>query len=77
MVKANAFQHKLERTSEALQLAYPIAETLNSQRLQAFVLFCMQCVEEESQKKNSTIRSSSARSSRGSAVISNSELTSN
>lgn len=74
MVKANAFQRKLERTSEALQLAYPIAETLNSQKLLTFVLFCMQCVEEESQKKASMIRSSSARSSRASTVLSNNEL---
>lgn len=73
MLKAFATQHKLERTTETLHMALPIAESLKNNKLSQFIMFCSLCVEDETIKKNTSIRTasqlSSTRSSKTSANL--------
>lgn len=73
MLKAFATQHKLERSAEALQTALPIAETLKNHRLVQFVMFCSQCIDEETLKKKDRSISQVSSSSRSSKASTNLE----
>lgn len=71
MLKAFATQHKLERTTETLLMALPIAETLKNPKLSQFILFCSMCIEDETIRKNSIKAGSQLSSTRSSKTSTN------
>ncbi|XP_034477602.1 uncharacterized protein LOC117784096 [Drosophila innubila] len=63
IVKANAMQHKLEQTGEALEMCLPIVQELRSPRLIKFVEMCIFCINDEVSKKLTLISTRLSKSS--------------
>jgi len=63
IIKANAALHKVERTSEALDLALKISKELKEKHIHNFLTACIHCNEEEFIVKKQSIFANSRRES--------------
>ncbi|EDW44385.1 GM22384 [Drosophila sechellia] len=63
IIKANAALHKVERTSEALDMALKIAKELKEKHIHNFLTACIHCNEEEFIVKKQSIFANSRRES--------------